>query len=146
VLASRAEVALARGDGETAARLSAQVIQEISGSTQRDYLKALESRSALAEGRADLLRLHPSEALPLLQRAVELRESMLDPISPALAAAQVALAECYLDLGDSARAETLAVGASKAMASHRELSSQYLRPLQDLERRLRLGASLPKRG
>jgi serine/threonine-protein kinase len=146
VLASRAEVALARGDGETAARLSAQVIQEISGSTQRDYLKALESRAALVEGRADLLRLHPSEALPLLQRAVELRQSMLDPISPSLAAAQVALAECYLDLGDSARSETLAAGASKAMASHRELSSQYLRPLQDLEKRLRLGASLPKRG
>ncbi|MBZ5719796.1 MAG: protein kinase [Acidobacteriia bacterium] len=141
VLASRAEIALARGDGESAARLSAQVVQEISGSAQRDYLKALEARAALVEGRADLLRLHPSEALPLLQRAVELRQSMLDPISPALAAAQIALAECYLKLGDSEKAIALSSAAKKALASHRKLGSQYLRPLQDLEKRLRRDSS-----
>ena len=144
VLASRAEIALARGDGETAAHLSGQVTQEIAGSAQRDYLKALEARAALVEGRADMLRLHPSEALPLLQQAVELRESMLDPISPALAAAQIALAECYFDLGDSARAKTLAAVAKKTLASHRELSIQYLRLLQDLEKQLRQGSPLSK--
>ena len=145
VSASRAEIALARRDGDTAAQLSAQVVREISSSAQRDYLKALEARVALVEGRSDLLRLRPSEALPLLQRAVELRESMFDPISPALAAAQVALAECYLDLGESSRAEALATAARKALAAHRELSDQYLRPLKDLEKRLRQSPSLPKR-
>ncbi|HKV79121.1 MAG TPA: protein kinase [Candidatus Sulfotelmatobacter sp.] len=146
VSASRAEIALARQDGETAARLSAQVVQEISGSTQRDYLKALEARASLVEGRSDLLRLRPSEALPLLERAVELRQSVFDPISPALAAAQIALAECYLDLGDSPRAETLAAASRKALAAHHELSDQYLRPLQHLEKRLRQDPSLRKRG
>jgi len=47
-----------------------------------------------------------------------------DAVGPALAAAQVALAECYLDLGDSERAKSLAEGAKKALAAHREVGNQ----------------------
>jgi eukaryotic-like serine/threonine-protein kinase len=142
----RAEIALARGDAETARKLSAQAIQQLSASAARDYLKALEVRASLVQGRADLLHRRPSEALPLLQRAVELRQSTADPLSPVLALAQIGLAECYLDLGDPEKATVLLSAAKKVMASHRELSSQYLRPLQDLEQRLRQGPSLEKQG
>jgi hypothetical protein len=135
LLTSRAEVALARHDGQTAERLAAQVNRDLSGSTARTYSKALEASAALAQGRADLLLGHPSNALPLLQRAVDLRESFLDPASPSLADARLALAFCHLDLGHSRQAKSLLTQAKKAFASHRELSHQYTLPLHELDKR-----------
>jgi hypothetical protein len=79
---------------------------------------------------------HASEALPLLQRSVELREAIVEPISPGLAVGQITLAECYLDLGESARAVALADSARKALKAHAELGLQYLRPMQELEKRI----------
>jgi len=73
-------------------------------------------------GQANLQRKRPAAALPLLQRTIELREGILDPISPALAESQVTLAECYLDLGDSTRAKELAIQAQKIYASHHDLN------------------------
>jgi tetratricopeptide (TPR) repeat protein len=137
VLMTRAEIALARGDAETAARLSAQARQEISRSNARDYLKGLEARAALVEGQAELLRSRPSEALAPLQRAVELRQSIMAPNSPSLAEAKIALANCDLDLGESEKALALSVEAKKALSSHSQLSDQYAKSLQILEKRLR---------
>jgi hypothetical protein len=62
----------------------------------------------------------------------------MDPISPSLAAGQVALAECYVDLGEPQRARALADSARKALRTHAELGLQYLRPIRDLEKRLHL--------
>jgi tetratricopeptide (TPR) repeat protein len=137
LLVSKAELALARGDADTATKLAEQVDHAISGTTVRSYLKAMDARTALIEGRAELLRRHSTEALPLLQRSVELRESISDPSSPALAEAQIALADCYLDLGDHEHAKALAARAIKAMDSQRELGKQYTAPLHQLEERLR---------
>ena len=137
LLTARAEVALARHDGQSAERLAAQVDRDLSGSTVRTYSKALEASAALAQGRADLLLSHPSDALPLLQRAVDLRESFLDPASPSLADARLALASCHLDLGHSRQAKSLLTRAKKALASHRELGRQYTLPLHELEQRFR---------
>jgi tetratricopeptide (TPR) repeat protein len=142
LLTARAEIALARHDGESAQRLAAQVDHDLSGSTVRSYLKALEASAALAQGRADLLLGHPSDALPLLQRAVDLRESFFDPASPSLADARVALASCQLDLGYSRQASLLLTQAKKAFASHRELGRQYTVPLHELEQRLTLTPQL----
>jgi hypothetical protein len=100
-------------------------------------LKALDASAALAQGRADLLLSHPSNALPQLQRAVDLRESFLDPASPSLADAQVALASCHLDLGHPRQAKSLLIQARKALASHRELGRQYTLPLHELGQRFR---------
>ena len=134
--ASKAEVALASGDAERAARLAAEVNNQISSDSVRDYLKSLRGRASLVEGRADLLRGRASEALPLLQRSVDLRHSVMDPQSPGLAEAQTALAECYFDLGDRDRAAALADNARKIFASHRELAAYYTQPLQLLQKRL----------
>jgi len=141
VQASRAENALARNDLDAASRLAGQVIHDLSASSARDYLKWLEARAALVQGRADLQLGKPSDALPLLQRVVDLRRAIADPVSPLLALAEVKLAECYLDLGDTTKARDLAETAKQAMASHRELGQQYLNPLHDLEQRLRQGSS-----
>ncbi len=118
LLITKAEIALVRGDADATAKLAEQVDRAISGLTVRAYLKAVEARAALVEGRAELLRRHPTEALPLLQRSVELRENILDPSSAALAEAQIALADCYRDLGDPEHARELAARARKAMGSH----------------------------
>jgi serine/threonine-protein kinase len=134
---SRAENAFARGDNENAARLAAKVLQELSATSARDYVKWLEARAAFVQGRADLQLGHPGDALPLLLRVVELRQSTVDAVSPALAMARIGLADCYLDLGDSAKAMDLAGAAKQALGSHRELGTQYRRPLQNLEKRLR---------
>jgi tetratricopeptide (TPR) repeat protein len=142
LLTARAEVALARHDGDSAQRLAAQVDRDLSGSPARTYLKALDASAALAQGRAELLLGHPSNALPLLQRAVDLRESFLEPASPWLADAQVALASCHLDLGHSRQARLLLTQAKKALASHRELGRQYTLPLHELDQRFRQ-VSLP---
>ena len=136
VQVSKAENALARNDLDLASSLASQVIRSLSTSSARDYLKWLEARAALVQGRANLRLGHPSDALPLLQRAVELRRAIADPVSPLLASAQVELADCYLDLGDTAKASDLADDARTALASHRELGAQYLKPLHELEQRL----------
>jgi len=134
---SRAENALARGDNKAAAQSAAKVLQELSATNDRDYLKPLEARAALVQGRADLQLGYPSEALPLLQRAVDLRKSTVDADSPALALAQIALANCYLDMGESKKGNDVAADARRAFVSHRELGIQYRGPWQNLLKRLR---------
>lgn len=143
---SRAENALARGDNEVAAKLAATVLQELSATSARDYMKWLEARATFVHGQADLQLGHPREALPLLQRAVELRQSTVDAVSPMLAMARIGLADCYLDLGDSAKAVDLAGAAKQALGSHREVGTQYLQPFQNLERRLRQANLTAKHG
>ena len=143
---SRAENALARGHNEVAAQLAANVLQELAATNARDYVKWLEARAAFVQGRADLQLGHPRDALPLLQRAVELRQNTVDAVSPELAMAQIALADCYLDLGDSAKAVDLAGAAKQALGAHREVGTQYLRPFQNLESRLRQVTLTTKHG
>jgi serine/threonine protein kinase len=135
LLISRAEVALARNDGQAAQRLASQVNQDLSSSTIRIYSRALEASAALAEGRAYLMLSHPSNALPLLQRAVDLREGFLDPASPSLADARLALASCELDLGHPRLAKPLRTQAKKALALHPELGSEYTVALRELNKR-----------
>jgi serine/threonine-protein kinase len=143
---SKAENALARGDNELAGQLAATVLRELSATSARDYVKWLEARAAFVQGRADLQLGHPGDALPLLLRVVELRQTTVDAVSPVLAMARIGLADCYLDLGDNAKAIELAGAAKKALGSHPELSTQYLSPLQNLEKRLRQVTLTAKHG
>ena len=142
----KAENALARGDNELAGQLAATVLRELSATSARDYVKWLEARAAFVQGRADLQLGHPGDALPLLLRVVELRQTTVDAVSPVLAMARIGLADCYLDLGDNAKAIELAGAAKKALGSHPELSTQYLSPLQNLEKRLRQVTLTAKHG
>ena len=141
---SRAEIAFARGDAENARRLAGQVLQELSNSPARDYLKWLEARALLVQGWSSLNLGHPSDALPSLQRAVELRESTVDATSVILALARIALANCYLDLGQRDKAKTLSEAAANAVAAHHAVGNQYLKPLKDLQTRIRHASSSPQ--
>ena len=103
----RANVALVLGDAGAASALASQILEQVEGSSQRQFLKEPEASAALVEGKANLLAHQPDKALPLLTRAVELRSQVLDPKSPALGEAYVALAECYALKDDRVRARNL---------------------------------------
>jgi tetratricopeptide (TPR) repeat protein len=76
-----------------------------------------------------------TEALPHLERALELRQTQFK-WSPRLAEAQIALADCKLSLGDSAASRALYEKAKAIHAANRELSDFYRKPLRDLGARL----------
>jgi serine/threonine-protein kinase len=139
---SRAENAFARGDARKASQLAAQVLQELEKSNARDYLRWVDARASMVQGWATLQLGHPSGALPLLQRAVELRESTVDASSVLLALARIGLANCYLDLGESDKAKVVSDAAAKALAAHHEVGIQYLKPMKDLQIRLQRASSV----
>ena len=132
-----AENAFARDDPAIAIKLVGPVLDALSASPARDYLKSLESRAALVQGRAYVRLGRPADALPILQRSLDLRQSTVEAVSPVLALTQTSLAECYLDLGNQGQARILAESAQKALRVHKQVSSLYSRPLHDLQKRLR---------
>jgi tetratricopeptide (TPR) repeat protein len=132
----RSEIALARGDPETAGRLAGHVVQVLSASSARDYMKSLDARASLVQGRSYLQLGRPTEALPLLQRSVELRQSAVEPVSPLLASAQIALAECYLSVGNRDQAQAMALTAKNSLGTHQQLSNLYTHPLEELQKNL----------
>ena len=133
----RAQAALARKDAAEGIRQAALVRTQLSTLAARPWLKSREARATLAEGRGGKMLGSCAEALPLLKRAVELRSELLDANSPSLGDAQLALAACYLDLGERVRAAELLARARKIQTAHRELAREFTTPLLELERRMR---------
>jgi eukaryotic-like serine/threonine-protein kinase len=133
----KSEVTLARGDAAEAARLAAEISATLKAGPAASVMQTMEARAALSQGRAALALQRPTEALPLLKRAVELRAGILDAASPALADAQVALAMCELDVGDRDQASALFARAKAIQAAHRELGREFRAALQQLDQRLR---------
>jgi tetratricopeptide (TPR) repeat protein len=93
--------------------------------------------ASLAEGQGYLAVRQPDKALPLLSRASELFSSILDPVSAVLADVQAALAECWLQSGDRAKAKALLDDAKRIAATHPHLGLQHLRPLMEVDKVLR---------
>jgi serine/threonine-protein kinase len=133
-LIARSEISLSAGDFSSGRELAAQARAEITSSPNRPYLALWEARAALAEGRAELSLKEARAALPLLQRSAAIRNELLDPNSPALADAYIALGECRLGLGERKAGSALLARAEAIHASHPRLGEQYRRPLKHLER------------
>jgi tetratricopeptide (TPR) repeat protein len=131
-----AEVSQAKGDFKEAVRFAARITAGISASLNRPYLRVWEIRSALAEGRARLGARDAPGARPLLEHALELSEKAYDPVSPEIANAQIALANCYLDLGRPDEARMLALRAKAIFAAHRQLGQHLSAPMRNLMSRL----------
>jgi serine/threonine protein kinase len=132
----RAELAVARQDARSAVTIAAKLREQIEASPVRPFLKEMEANAALLEGQGYLLSHQPAQAMGLLTRAVELRASFMEPVSPALADAYVGLANCYAEMGDFDRAMALQGQASTIHAAHRRLGDQYTIPLRDLAAKL----------
>ncbi len=132
----RAELAVARRDGRGALTIAAKLREQIEASPVRPFLKEMEANVALFEGQGYLLSHQPAQAMGPLTRAVDLRASFMEPVSPALAEAYAGLANCYAELGNFDRAKALQDQASTVYAVHRRLGNQYTVPLRELAARL----------
>jgi serine/threonine-protein kinase len=131
-----AELSQAQGDFAGAMRFAARISAGISANPNRPYLRVWEIRGALAEGRARLGLHDAPRARPLLEHALELSEKAYDPASPEIANAQIALANCYLDLSRLDDARRLAVRAKAIFAAHRQLGQHLLVPMRKLMSRV----------
>jgi tetratricopeptide (TPR) repeat protein len=131
--ATRAELQLAAGNAAEAAALGADVQKLIAASVSRTYFEIWDARAALTQGNALLMSRRAADALPILSRAVTLSAELYDrERSPALSDAQIALASCYLALGQRDKAQSLLASAEAIQATHRELGTQYTEPLHRL--------------
>ena len=130
---TRAELQLAAGNADEAAALGADVQKLIAGSASRSYFEIWEARAALTQGKALLMSRRAADALPVLSRAVALSAELYDrERSPQLSDAQIALANCYLALGQRDKAQLLLASAEAIQATHRVLGKQYTEPLRRL--------------
>jgi eukaryotic-like serine/threonine-protein kinase len=136
-LVTGAELFLGAGDLQAAEKLAADALDRISRSASREYLRLWEARASHVRGRGYLLAQQAAKALPLLKQSVELDRQLYDPhLSPILAAAQIDLANCYLDLGQRDAAISPRDDAKQIHAAHPELGEHFKRPMRALEQRL----------
>ena len=134
----RAEVALTRQQSSAAAQLAGKVRERVAASPQRSYLKVFEARAELIEGKATALGGDFRRAEKLLRNAVELHAQVYDSASsPLLADAQVALADCLLQLNLPDEARALEARARAIDTANAQLGPSHHRPLLDLQARLR---------
>ena len=132
-----AEIDLANRDAAGAQALSSAALSDLAGSAARSRLRDLEAWADWLQGQALRAAGQPALALPLLQRALALRAEVYDAQhSPRLTLAQIALADCELDLGHRPQAAALLDQARTVQATHEDLGPQYREPLRRLEVRL----------
>lgn len=126
---------LARGHAkEAAARLGEALQKHLAQPLdQRDINDETELQLSL--GRALMISDRATEALPHLERALELRQTQY-ALSFRLAETQVALADCKLRLGDLAGSRGLITKAKAIHAASPQLGDQYRKPLMELGQRL----------
>jgi serine/threonine-protein kinase len=130
---TEAEIALIQGDTQAAAGEAARLRTHELPDDKRMYLESYELRSLLVEGQALVLHGEAHDALPLLQRAVLLAARVYDPgTSPRLADADIALAHCYVILGDLPAARKLLAQATAIHATHPRLGEHYRKRLRQL--------------
>jgi tetratricopeptide (TPR) repeat protein len=118
----------------------------MANSSSRECLSLWEQRAALVQGKGLRLLRRSDEALRLLQRAVDVGVDLYDTDrSAALADAQIALAECLIDLGRFDEAAPLAQRAKAIHATHAQLGEHYTQPLLALQTRLAMTPAMDER-
>jgi tetratricopeptide (TPR) repeat protein len=133
----RAELDLAQGDRELTILAANQVLTLIRNGTMSQYQTSWEMQASLLAGKAELELGHANDALPFLKRALDLGADLYDPLqSPRYADAQIALAECLLELRRIEEARKLYAGATAIHVIHKELADRYRKPLQQLKAHL----------
>jgi eukaryotic-like serine/threonine-protein kinase len=110
---------------------------QVTASTLRNYYPVLEANAALQLGEAQHASGDLQDSRVNLERAVGLREANGDIAqNPWLAQAQIALADCLIDLGDRAAAGALVKKAAAIQATHPELGEHFKAPLNRVAGRL----------
>lgn len=136
---AHAGVELAQGRPAAARERAGEVQRRLEERGLAVYFKRWLSEAALVEGKSLLLENRAADALPRLQRAVQLGSEVYDPQrSPELADAKIALATCLVDLGRGGQARAMGSQAKAIHKANKELGEHYRQPLRQLETRLRL--------
>jgi serine/threonine-protein kinase len=134
---ARAEVELAQARLPAAIERTREVRRRIQASGVGFYFRRWDAEAALDEGKGLLLAGHASEALPVLQQAVQVGSEVFDPDrSLELADSKTALAACLLASGRGAEARALVTQVKAIHAVHPAVGEQFRKPLHDLEARL----------
>lgn len=137
----RSDVAGLQGRAADAAQEAQAAVRLAQSSAARKYYMNLE---ADALERLALLQRGSGNAAPAraaLLQVQHLREVASDASSPAIARAEIGLAQCELDLEHRAQANALHRQARAIFDAYSELGNQYLQPLRELESRLAHGRS-----
>ena len=132
-----AQVRLQQQRPADAEALAAQGLAQVERSPLRARFVVLEAEALLRLGQARQRDGRAAAARAPLERALALYAANEAPVSPRVAAAQVALAECWIDLQDRASAQALLAQAARAQAAHAELGPHLVAPLQVAQARLR---------
>jgi hypothetical protein len=132
-----AQVRLLQQRAADAEVLAAQALAQVQGSPLRERFAVLEAEALLRLGQARQRDGRAAAARAPLERALALYAANEAPVSPRAAEAQVALAECWIDLRNRPSAQQLLAQASQAHAAHAELAPHLVRPLLDARERLR---------
>jgi hypothetical protein len=132
-----AQLRLMQQRAADAEALALQALAQVQGSTLRDRFIALEAEVQLRLGQARQRAGRAATARAPLEQALALRAANEADVSPRVAEARIALAECLLDLGERGAAQTLMAQARSAHAAHAELAPHHLQPLLAAQARLR---------
>ena len=132
-----AQVRLQQQRPADAEALAAQALAQVERSPLRARFVVLEAEALLRVGQARQRDGRAAAARAPLERALALYTANEAPVSPRVAAAQIALAECWIDLQDRASAQALLAQATRAQAAHAELGPHLVAPLQVAQARLR---------
>jgi eukaryotic-like serine/threonine-protein kinase len=132
----QAQARLLQRRAADAEALAAQALAQVQGSPLRERFVALEAEALLRLGQAQQRDGRAAAARAALERALALRSSNEAPLSPRVAEAQIALAECLLDLGERAPARALLAQARSAHAAHAELAPHFMQLLQHAQARV----------
>jgi eukaryotic-like serine/threonine-protein kinase len=134
-----ASVSLARGEFDQAAGSASAVREQIEHAGLAEFLPFQISLADLTAGLAVARGDRAEQALPLLERAVALRDDLLLPGAAGRTEARLALAEAWLALGREEEAKELAAQALHASSNH----GWPERPYRTVLERLSLHAMRP---
>jgi eukaryotic-like serine/threonine-protein kinase len=132
-----AQANLSSGHAERALGLAQEALDRIVESPLRARFQSLEANAALVLGTALLRSGDAVQARPLLERVLQLRQATAEDSGPWVGEAQIALANCLLDLGNRGGARSLFDKAAANFAPHAELGAQFKNPATALEQRLK---------
>ena len=133
----RAEAQLSLQQPADAANTARAALDPIVRSPLRGRLQSLEAEAALVLGGAVERGGDPAQARPILEAALRLRQAGSEDSSPWVAQAEIALANCLLDVGERGRARLLYDRAAASLALQAELGAQFKNPAAALAQRLR---------
>jgi serine/threonine protein kinase len=124
------------GQFADAVRAAQSAVDLMQQARERAYYQSLEADALLQLGQAQRMAGQPRLARRALEQSLALHIANDDVVSPWLAEVRMALAECFIDLGDRVIAGRLRAQAAAGLAAHPEIGDRFSLALAALSARL----------